>query len=287
MVTETEFRKTIVEMIRRAETTVPDDVFRALKSCMRRERKKSARLQIELTLKNLDLAREMKVPLCQDTGTFAFFIKWGGKLDFDINRALKRAVSQATREVPLRASAVEPITRKPFATNVGPLQPSVHFELAENPGVEINLLVKGAGSENFSRLFMFKPTTGKDALYQAVLSTLSEAGGKICPPVTVGLGVGGNAEVAVMLAKKALLRPLGKKNPDRALARLERELENTANALGIGPMGLGGRCTVLGVHIESAACHTASLPVAVAFQCWPARRAKAKFIGGKLKVIEP
>ncbi len=105
--------------------------------------------------------------------------------------------------------------------------------------------------------------------------------------MTVGIGVGGNAEVAVMLAKKALLMPLDKINPDKTLAQLERQLEDAANSLGIGPMGLGGNCTVLRVVIEKAACHTASLPVAVAFQCWPARRAKARLVGGKLKVVEP
>jgi fumarate hydratase subunit alpha len=134
---------------------------------------------------------------------------------------------------------------------------------------------------------MFTPDLGAEAPHRALLSTLSEAGGKICPPVVVGLGVGGNAEVATLLAKKALLRPLDGKNPDRELARIERKLEGAANALGIGPMGLGGKSTVLRVFIERVACHSATLPVAVAFQCWPARRAKAKLEGGRLRVIEP
>ncbi len=283
---EKEFQKTIVEMIRRAETTLPKDVTSSLKSCATKERNKIAKLQLENLLKNIELAKKMKAPICQDTGTFTFFIKLGGKVDFDIGETIRKAVDEATRKIPLRVNAVDPITRKPLDAKSSLMRHTIHFELAEKPGIEINLLVKGAGSENYSRLFMFKPTAGAEALYQSLISTITEAGGKICPPVTVGIGAGGNAEVAVMLAKKALLRPLNEKNPDKTLARLEKQLEDAANSLGIGPMGLGGDCTVLRVVIEKAASHTASLPVAVAFQCWPARRAKARLVGGKLKVVE-
>lgn len=266
---------------------MPDDVVRTLKSCYRIEKSSVAKLQLKLALDNIGLAKKSNVPICQDTGIFTFFIKMGRKLDFDVVDAVNRAVEQATREVPLRVNAVDPITRKPFKTNTGPSQPAIHFETSKKQEIEINLLVKGAGSENYSRLFMFKPTAGESALHQAVVLTLSEAGGKACPPVIVGVGVGGNAEVAVSLAKKALLRSLDSKNRDPAMARLERGLEDTANKLGIGPMGLGGKCTALRVFVEKAACHTASLPVAVALQCWPARKARAKLVSGKLKVVEP
>lgn len=274
-------------MIRRAETILPSDVVRSLKSCLRREKKPIAKLQLRLMLENLTLAEEMKIPICQDTGSFTFFIGGSENLGFDLVGAINRAVERATREIPLRVNVADPLTRKPFSVNTGPLQPTIHLEPAERAELEISLLIKGAGTENYTRLFMLPPTAGARGIRQALVSTLSEAGGKICPPVMVGLGIGGSPETALLLAKRTLLRRLDRKNPDRDLARLEAELEKTANALGIGPMGLGGGCTVLRVLIERAACHTASLPVGVVFQCWPARRAKATLTRGRLEVVEP
>ncbi len=166
-------------------------------------------------------------------------------------------------------------------------QPSVHLEFVPGKKLSIDLLVKGAGAENWSRLFMLRPTDEKIAIKRAVLLTLMEAGGQLCPPVIVGVGIGGSADAACLLAKKALLRPLSSKNPDKKLARIERELTNEANKLDIGPMGLGGRTTVLGVRAAKAACHTASLPVAINFQCWAARRASARLVGDNLRVEAP
>ncbi|MEW6593010.1 MAG: fumarate hydratase [Candidatus Hadarchaeota archaeon] len=287
MVSKPEFIDAVAEMIRRAETRVPADVTQALESCLVRERVPVAKLQLKLALKNLQMAKRSVAPVCQDTGIFSFFVKGGANLGFDIAAAVRKAVEIATKEVPLRGNAVDPITRKPYPSNTGPFQPAVHIEPAGGSGLEIRLLVKGAGTENYSRLFMLKPTAGVKAIHHALSMVLAEAGGKICPPVVAGIGIGGSAEVAPMLAKKALLRSISKSNPDRSLARLERELERSANQLGVGPMGLGGRCTVLRVFVERAACHTATLPVAMAFQCWPARRAKAELARGKLKVVEP
>lgn len=289
MLTEAKFRAAIVEMLRRAETTLPKDIVRALKQGRARERTPIAKLQFDCMLKNLELARKLDAPICQDTGTFTFFIQLGSglKLNFDLKKSLSKAVAQATREVPLRANIVDPLTRKNTSTNVGAGQPSVHLELVPGKKLSIDLLVKGAGSENWSRFFMARSTEGERAIERAVLLTLSEAGGQPCPPTIVGVGVGGSADVAPTLAKRALLRPINKPNPDRKLARLERQIVRAANGLGIGPMGLGGRTTVLGVHVEKAACHTASLPIAIALQCWAARRASAKLVGAGLKVVEP
>jgi fumarate hydratase subunit alpha len=238
-------------------------------------------------LENLKLAEKTGAPICQDTGTFSFFVRLGEKtrLGFDLRECINAAVERAVREVPLRANLVDPLTRKPAKS--GPWQPVVHVELVKGEKLELDLLVKGAGSENWSRLFMFKPVEGPAAVPMAALVTLAEAGGRPCPPVIVGLGVGGSAETASTLARLALLRRLDKPNPDAALAKLERQIEDAANGLGIGPMGLGGRTTVLRVLIEKAAGHTASLPVAVAIQCWVARRAKARLVGKKLEVVEP
>jgi fumarate hydratase subunit alpha len=287
MLTEAEFCNAVVEMIRLAETRLPKDVARVLEKSARETRNPVAKLQLETMLENVKLAEKSKIPICQDTGTLFFFVKLGQKtrLGFDLKGAINSAVERATREVPLRTNLVDPLTRKP--TKAGPRQPAVHIELAGGEKLELDLLVKGAGSENWSRLFMMKPAEGSAAVRKAVLATLEEAGGRPCPPVIVGLGVGGSAETAPILARLALLRRIDKPNPDPALAKLEREIELAANKLEIGPMGLGGRPTVLRVLIEKAACHTASLPVAVAIQCWVARKAKARLTGGKIEVIEP
>ncbi len=289
MLTEAILRKTVVEMLRRAETTLPEDVVRALKRSMARERNRIAKLQLDCMLRNLDLAKNLRAPICQDTGTFTFFIQLGSglRLDFDLKKSLSKAVAQATREVPLRANIVDPLTRKNTGTNLGMEQPSVHLELVPGEKLSIDLLVKGAGAENWSRLFMLRPADEKIAIKRAVLLTLVEAGGQPCPPTIVGVGIGGLADTACLLAKKALLRPLSSKNPDKKLARMELELTNAANKLDIGPMGLGGRTTVLGVRIAKATCHTASLPVAINFQCWAARRASARLAGDYLRVEAP
>ena len=289
MLTEVKFRTTIVEMLCRAETKLPKEVVRALKQGKIREQNLIAKLQFDCMLKNLELARKLGAPICQDTGTFTFFIRLGSelKLNFDLKKVLDKAVAQATREVPLRANIVDPFTRENTGTNVGIGQPSVHLELVPGKKLSVDLLVKGAGAENWSRFFMLKPADGERAIERAVLLTLVEAGGQPCPPTIVGVGVGGSAEITPTLAKRALLRPLDRPNPDRRLAKLERQIMQAANGLDIGPMGLGGRTTVLGVHVEKAACHTASLPVAVTLQCWVARRARARLINGRLHVEVP
>lgn len=288
MLSEAEFRGTVVEMLQRAATTLPKDVVDALKRCKRREREYVAILQFECMLKNLELAKRLGAPICQDTGIPIFFMELGTglKLDFDPIAALKRAVKEATLAIPLRANIVDPISRVNTKTNVGEGMPAVHLELVRGKRLRIDLLLKGAGAENWSRLYMLRPSDG-EAIERAVLLTVGEAGGQPCPPTIVGVGVGGSAEVACMLAKKALLRPLDRPNKDRRLARLELRLTRAANGLDIGPMGLGGKTTVLGVHVEKAACHTASLPVAIDLQCWAARRASAELVGNRMRVEVP
>jgi fumarate hydratase subunit alpha len=289
MLTEDNLRDVVVEMLQRAETTLPADVVNALRQHMKRERDTIPKLQFELMLKNLELAKTFFAPICQDTGTFTFFIQLGRdiNLNFDLEAAISEAVSSATQRVPLRVNVVDPLTRKPIKSNTGKKQPTIHIELVEGGEFQIDLLVRGAGAENCGKLFMLRPVEGMMAIERTVMSALTEAWGRPCPPVTVGVGIGGSMETSPLMAKHALLRPLDKSNPDPELARLEHQMERAANRLQIGPMGLGGKTTVLGVHIEKAACHTASLPVAIALQCWPARRAKAKLVGGRLKVVEP
>jgi fumarate hydratase subunit alpha len=288
MLSETEFRGTVVEMLRRAATTLPKDVIEALERSRRRERDKVAILQFECMLKNLELARKLSAPICQDTGIPIFFIKLGNdlKLDFNLIAGLRKAVRGATRSIPLRANLVDPLSRVNTKTNLGVGMPAVHMELVRGKRLQIDLLVKGAGAENWSRLYMLRPSEG-ELIERAVLLTIGEAGGQPCPPTIVGVGIGGSAEVACLLAKKALLRPLDEPNKERQLARFEHRLTRAANELGVGPMGLGGKTTVLGVHIEKASCHTASLPVAINLQCWAARRASAKLVGDRMRVKVP
>jgi len=288
MLSEAEFRGTVVEMLQRAVTTLPKDVVEALKRCKRCEREQVAILQFECMLKNLELAKKLGAPICQDTGVLIFFMELGTdlKLDFDPIAALKRAVKEATLSIPLRANIVDPLSRVNTKTNVGEGMPAAHLELVCSKRLRIDLLLKGAGAENWSRLYMLRPSDG-GAIERAVLLTVGEAGGQPCPPTIVGVGVGGSAEVACLLAKKALLRPLDRPNKDRRLARLELRLTRAANELGIGPMGLGGETTVLGVHVEKAACHTASLPVAINLQCWAARRASAELVEDRMRIEVP
>jgi fumarate hydratase subunit alpha len=286
MLTKSELQKTVVEMLSRATTTLPRDVVQALKLCKTKETNKIARLQLDTMLRNLELAKKMRAPICQDTGIPIFFVKLGSELElnFDLSRALANAVREAAQKIPLRANVVDPLSRANTRTNVGQGQPIVHIELVRGKGLQIDLIIKGAGAENWSRLFMLKPTAGEKTIKRAVLLAIDEAGGQPCPPTIVGVGIGGSAEVACLLSKKALLRPLDVKNPDKKLASMELELKNAANELGVGPMALGGRTTVLGIRIAKAACHTASLPLAINFQCWVARGASARLVGDKMKV---
>jgi fumarate hydratase subunit alpha len=289
MLDEDGFVAAVVEMIRRAETCLPKDVVRALKKMEKTEGSRTAKFQYSLMLKNLMVARRRGYPICQDTGTLTFFVRMGRKLrlDFNLYEALRRAVSIATTEVPLRINVVDPIHRTPMKTNTGAGQPAVHCEMVGGEELTIDLLVRGSGAENCGKFSMLTPTEGLEGIERMVLETIAQAGGKPCPPTIVGVGIGGFMETACIMAKHALTRPLGTLNPDPDLRRLERKIELAANGLDIGPMGLGGATTVLGVHIEKAACHTASLPVAVALQCWAARRARAVLKGGSLRLVEP
>ncbi|HDI13003.1 MAG TPA: fumarate hydratase [Hadesarchaea archaeon] len=287
MLTEREVYQTAIEMLHRAETTLPKDVTRALRRALRTEQNPISKLQLELMFKNLEIARKLDAPICQDTGTFTFFVRIGRKLilNFDLREVITRAVAEATKKIPLRVNVVDPITRKPMSSNTGKEQPTIHIELTDGNEFQMDLLVRGSGAENCGRLFMLGPTEGLNGIKQAVIATLNEAGGKPCPPTIVGVGIGGSMETACLEAKRALLRPLDKKNPDPILAKLEREIEVAANRLNIGAAGLGGKNTVLGVKIEKAASHTASLAVAIAMQCWVARRASAKLVNGKLRLV--
>jgi fumarate hydratase subunit alpha len=263
----------LVDLIRTAVVELPSDVVNKLQEAYDQEDDPVPRMQLHAILDNIALAKETNTPLCQDTGVPLFYVTRSQSLSLPLEATLANAIERATERVPLRPNAVDPLSRKNPGTNTGPHMPHITYAVHDKPYTEITMLPKGAGSENMSVLRMLTPSQGVNGIKESVLDAVVSAGGKPCPPTIVGVGIGGSADIATSLAKHALLRPLGTENPDERLAKLEEELTAALNETGIGPMGLGGKTTVLGVHAELAACHTASHPVAINLQCWAARRA--------------
>jgi len=267
-----------VNLLRLAVTDLPKDIKDALQQAYQKEESRAGKTQLKAILDNIELAEKMGVPICQDTGVINFYVRAGAKAkNLDrIEKALQKATKRATKEVPLRPNAVDPITQKNTKDNTGRFIPFVRWEILRGDSIEITVLPKGAGSENVSMLGMLMPSEGLTGLKKFVVDAVIKAGAMPCPPTILGIGVGGGADTAMELAKRAILRPLNKPNSNPVLAELERELNEAVNMTGIGPMGLGGKFTALGVSIEYAHRHPASYPVAVVFQCWAARKATAR-----------
>ncbi|MDI6639338.1 MAG: fumarate hydratase [Methanocellales archaeon] len=255
----------VVQLLRQAETVLPGDVLSALKAARGKERNPIARVQLSAIMENVELAKKSGIPMCQDTGVPIFFVEVGhdAEIDLDLEGAIREGVARAMKEIPLRPSAVHPITRENTRNELM----DVNFALVRGKNIKITVAPKGAGSENMSALRMFNPSEMRN-VRRFVLETVKNAGGMPCPPIIVGVGIGGTFDGAARLAKKAALRSL-----DQPVDEFERELLDAINSLGIGPMGLGGDTTALRVNVEYASCHTASLPVAINIQCWAARRA--------------
>lgn len=289
MISKSEFQNTVEKMLELAATRVPKDVADALKKSENIEKNPIAEKQLRNIIENIELAKEKSIPLCQDTGIPIFFVKIGQRtnLKFDFLKTLEESIKNATKSVPLRPNVVNPLTRKNTGDNTGEKIPQIYFKPQSGESFEIELMLKGAGSENWSRLFMLNPNASKEDIKDKILEVMKEAGGQVCPPVIIGVGIGGTADQACCLAKETLLRSINEKNKDDELFELERVIANSVNELGIGPMGLGGESTTLGVNIEVAGCHTASLPLAVNFQCWAARRSKACLKNGELQIEVP
>ncbi|MCW4016471.1 MAG: fumarate hydratase [Candidatus Bathyarchaeota archaeon] len=267
-----------VKLLQLAVTELPQDVKDALQRAHREEDTQVGKSQLKAILDNIDLAEKTSAPMCQDTGVIIFYVKAGSKLDGidKIEDALRKATIRATKQVPLRPNAVNPFTQKNTSDNTGRHIPYIHWEIVPGDTLELTVLPKGGGSENVSALGMLSPSQGTNALKKFVIDTIINAGAKPCPPTILGIAVGGGADIAMNLAKQTLLKPLNQPNPDPELAKLEQELREAANSTGIGPMGLGGKTTVLDVKIDYAYRHPASYPVAIVVQCWAARRASAK-----------
>jgi len=248
-----------------------EDMLAAFARGEKEEESPAGREIFRQLLENARIAREERIPLCQDCGLAVIFAEVGQEVHFeggDFEAALQEGVRQGYREGNLRKSLCHPLTRQ----NTGDNTPAIiHTDIV--PGDRLKLLVvsKGGGSENGSKLFMLKPAEGLAGIKDKVVATVAEAGPNVCPPMIVGVGIGGNFERSALLAKKALLRPLSDSHPDKELAALEKELLTAINDLGIGPSGLGGRLTALGVKVLMQPCHIASLPVAINIQCHSSR----------------
>ncbi|MGC9345264.1 MAG: fumarate hydratase [Candidatus Bathyarchaeales archaeon] len=272
-------------LLKQAVIYLPEDVKQALQKAYAEETSEAGKTQLKAILDNVELAEKYQAPICQDTGTIIFYVKAGAKaknLD-KIEEALIKATRRATVEVPLRPNSVNPFSQKNSGDNTGKLIPYINWEIAPGEDIELTVLPKGGGSENTCVMGMLVPGEGIRGLKKFVVDAVLKAGAKPCPPNILGVGIGGGSDIAMKIAKKALLRPLNVPNPDPEIAMLEKEILEAVNMTGIGPMGLGGKTTVLGVNINYAYRHPASYPAAVAFNCWAARRATAR-IGADRKV---
>ncbi|MEA4956824.1 L(+)-tartrate dehydratase subunit alpha [bioreactor metagenome] len=282
MITKKQVEDTICQLYKKATIILPTDVKISLENALKIEEDKLPKLNIEAILKNIELAEERAIPMCQDTGLPIIFVKIG-RVDFEnddlyntIYNGILNGVQKATKKTPLRPNIVDPITRENSGNNTGQMIPQIDIELIDTDYIEFTILPKGFGSENNNALKMALPGEGLKGVEDFVVETVLKAGGKPCPPIVVGVGIGGTSDLALKTAKKALLRDLGEKNPDPVLENLERSLLKKINDSGIGPMGLGGKTTALGVKIKKISTHTAGLPIGVCIQCWAHRHATAR-----------
>lgn len=266
----------IAGLLRLANTRLPDDVGWALEAAAAWEAGDIARSQLGGMMDNVKKAGFVGRPICQDTGIPVFYVS--GRMLAGMEEGIREGVRKATSSVPLRPNTVHPITRQNSGDNLGKGMPVIHYKPTDAGHTDITVLVKGAGSENMTRLAMLDPADGLDGIKRFVMSSVLEAGGRPCPPTVVGVGIGGTSDRCTEMAKEALLIPLDRVNADDAERELEEELFKILNSSGLGPMGLGGDSTVLGVRVMTEYCHTASLPVAVNLNCWAARKATVRIM---------
>jgi fumarate hydratase subunit alpha len=274
----------VFNLLKASNTKLPPDVGWALEAAAGWESDPTAYSQLGAIMDNVRKAEFLSRPMCQDTGIPVFFVK--GKFDSSMVGAIERGIARATKEIPLRPNTVDPLTRENHGDNLGEGMPIVHFVPTGDDFTEITVMPKGAGSENMTRLAMLNPSDGAEGVTKTIIDAVLDAGGRPCPPGIVGVGIGGTSEKCISMAKEALLVPVGDDNPDPALRKMEEDIFVKLNGSGLGPMGLGGGTTVLGVRIKKAACHTASLPVAVSIGCWANRRATARMTSDKVEYTQ-
>jgi fumarate hydratase subunit alpha len=255
-----------------ANVELGKDVLDAFERFSKCEKSETGRATLDQFVQNAEIAQRDRMPLCQDTGFAVVFLEVGQEVSFvggGLEEAVNEGVRQGYAEGYLRKSIVKDPLRR---VNTGDNTPAViHTRIVPGDKVNITFAAKGGGSENMSGIAMLRPADGIEGVKKFVIERVDKAGPNPCPPTIVGVGIGGTFEVAALLSKKALLRPLGERHPDPFYAKLEEDLLAAINRLGIGPMGLGGTTTSLDVHVEYYPCHIASLPVAVNIQCHSSR----------------
>ncbi len=277
----------LIEAIEKSETELPKDVTKALEKASDIE-KGLAKIQLETILKNIKIASKERIPMCQDTGIMSFFIQAGAQFKYlkDLRETLENAVKRATKEIPLRPNTINPFTGKNENNNTGINIPHISWDIIKGSECTIDILPKGGGSENISALWMLNPGEGIEIAKRLIVEHIKNAGGKPCPPTIAGIGIGGGADICMELAKKALLRKIGERHKEKKIAKMEKEFFELINKTGVGPMGMGGKTTVLDVHIEYAHRHPASFPVGLVLQCWAHRRKTINFTNdGSIKII--
>ena len=254
-----------------------DDVLEALRQARESEVSPVGREVLDQILKNADIASQEKLPLCQDTGMTVVFLELGQDVHItsgDLYEAINKGVREGYQEGYLRKSVVD----RPFSARINTKDNTpavIHTDIVPGDKLKITVCPKGGGSENMSYLKMLSPAAGRQGVIDFVVDCVDQAGANPCPPIIVGVGIGGTIDQTTLIAKKALLRRLGEPNPDPEVAELEAEILERVNKLGIGPQGFGGRVTALAVHVETFPCHIASLPVVVNIQCHSARHKEA------------
>ncbi len=266
-----DIRDRVAQICIDAAYVLSEDVLAAFDRALEMETSPVGKDTLELLIENARIAREESIPICQDTGIAIFFVEIGQDLRIKngfIVDAINEGVRKGYSEGYLRKSVVDPLTRKNTDDNTPAI---VYTELMPGDKLKISFMPKGAGSENMSMIRMLKPTEGVAGIRHFVLDCVRKAGANPCPPVVIGIGIGGDLEKAALLSKKSLLRSVGSPNPRLELAALEEDLLKRVNKTGIGPEGLGGTVTAMAVHVESFPCHISSLPVAVNINCHAAR----------------
>lgn len=262
-----DIKNTVKRLCIEANTILEDDMIEALNMASEKEESPVGKDIFRQLLENAKIAREQGIPLCQDTGMAVVFIEMGQDIHIvggDLNESINEGVRQGYREGHLRASSLDPLIRKNFGDNTPAI---IHLEVVPGNSLKVIVVPKGFGGENMSRIALLTPALGIDGIKKFVTRTVEEAGANSCPPGIVGVGIGGTLEKAAIIAKKSLLRPIGQRHPEPDIAKLEEELLEEINALGVGPQGLGGIITALDVHIETYPTHIGGLPVAVNLQC--------------------
>lgn len=268
----------VAQLCQQANFELDEDVLAALKQAQQSEQSPLGKEILHQLVENARVAEAKNLPLCQDCGSTVIFLEVGQDTHVvggDLEAAVSEGVSQGYTQGYLRKSMVsQPFSeRKNTKDNTPPI---IHTDIVPGDHIRIICLPKGAGSENMSRLAMLRPGDGREGIIEFVVRAVDEAGASPCPPLIVGVGIGATSEGAMLLAKKALLRPIGQPNPDPEIASLEKELLSRINDLGIGPMGVGGITTALAVHAEARPTHIASLPVAINLQCHCSRHKEAR-----------